>query len=629
MAPEQAIPGRLAEAKAAIVKGDIDEGAWAKFRESGGSSRGVADRVWMDELALPDVDPGALTGRVARTARDVDRVLVRRVDQSLVTHLRSLTRELATVDGKARLRGQVDRIAGNEAGWSSRDLVDPLWREWVGPARIGDLHGGVASTASGFWKALDGAISAALTGDTRTPGVRTAAFSPEATGRLDPVDIMAVMGALERQPRWVVGEDMLDALTDAVFLNVGQPVDRTGARWQGLRGSMRQLVVVAEVTIIDNTIPQGHPVGADRWAELRGRYVATITKPIWRYWQENIVDASFFGNPIRKRVAGEGLAREVAQAVRLVEQSAMRLGGFASMAELHAAQGTKAATGGLTRAIAPGTEFRFEPVSHADWMRNAAHLSFHGTGRALDFRAAANPAIKGEAHQLISILGGGELSENSVDRGKLAQWAGELAPLMNRRAVLEESLAAATTDAERDRLRAEVDHYTEGLGQAVQVRQDANDLRDRATVTYQKIVATEAAFQAAWATLSSGSQDNATLVPALVEKVAKAQSDAEASLAAIADDRTQAGQARVLRQRLDRIGKLRTMLEATSARGIAQRDAMLQTVASAAAGGLTDLPLWMVQAFAEQGWSWGGTWTGFSDAMHFDYMGPVSDVIAQ
>jgi hypothetical protein len=41
--------------------------------------------------------------------------------------------------------------------------------------------------------------------------------------------------------------------------------------------------------------------------------------------------------------------------------------------------------------------------------------------------------------------------------------------------------------------------------------------------------------------------------------------------------------------------------------------------------GITDMPPWMVEAFAERGWQW-GMWSGFADAMHFDYMGPVADV---
>ena len=70
------------------------------------------------------------------------------------------------------------------------------------------------------------------------------------------------------------------------------------------------------------------------------------------------------------------------------------------------------------------------------------------------------------------------------------------------------------------------------------------------------------------------------------------------------------------------------MLGATSTAGKRSRDKMLAEVSSANAGGLTDLPLWMIQAFAENGWNW-GVWRGYIDAMHFDYMGPVSGVIAQ
>ena len=453
-----------------------------------------------------------------------------------------------------------------------------------------------------------------------------------ALGRLDPIETIAVGAALERHTTWVNGEAGLDGLTDEVFQIINQPVVRTSDRWRALRAAMRQLQIVAETQLINDTIPQpaGSKVWPERWAELRGRYVATIRKPIWRYWRENIVDASFFGNRISKSVAGQGLAREVAQAVRLVEASALRLGGFASMTELHAAQGTKATTGGITRPIAPGTEFRFEPVSHPDWMRNAGHLSFHGTGRALDFRASANPAIKGEAHQLISILGGGELSENTVDRGKLAAWATELAPLMDRRKVLEEAKAGATDPLEQSRLQTEIDRYTTGLEQAVQVRQEPTELRNRAQETYDKIVAIEAAFQAAWSAITaSRSPTNDQLAVVLLERVVAAQTAAEASLALIATDRAHASEARLLKVRLDRIAKVRTMLESTTRAGIASRDKMLATVGSAATGGLTDLPVWMVQAFAEQGWSWGGTWIGFSDAMHFDYMGPVADVITQ
>ena len=161
------------------------------------------------------------------------------------------------------------------------------------------------------------------------------------------------------------------------------------------------------------------------------------------------------------------------------------------------------------------------------------------------------------------------------------------------------------------------------------MRQEPTELRNRAQETYDKIVAIEAAFQAAWSAITASSPTNDQLAVVLLERVVAAQTAAEASLALIATDRAHASEARLLKVRLDRIAKVRTMLESTTRAGIASRDKMLATVGSAATGGLTDLPVWMVQAFAEQGWSWGGTWIGFSDAMHFDYMGPVADVITQ
>ena len=54
---------------------------------------------------------------------------------------------------------------------------------------------------------------------------------------------------------------------------------------------------------------------------------------------------------------------------------------------------------------------------------------------------------------------------------------------------------------------------------------------------------------------------------------------------------------------------------------------MLDKVEQLSRSGLTDMPSWMIEAFAERGWQW-GMWGGFADAMHFDYMGPVADVRA-
>jgi hypothetical protein len=81
-----------------------------------------------------------------------------------------------------------------------------------------------------------------------------------------------------------------------------------------------------------------------------------------------------------------------------------------------------------------------------------------------------------------------------------------------------------------------------------------------------------------------------------------------------------------LQARLRRIEEVRALLNnpAASIGGTNQKQ-MLQKVEQLSTSGLTDMPPWMVEAFAERGWQW-GMWSGFADAMHFDYMGPVADV---
>ena len=78
-----------------------------------------------------------------------------------------------------------------------------------------------------------------------------------------------------------------------------------------------------------------------------------------------------------------------------------------------------------------------------------------------------------------------------------------------------------------------------------------------------------------------------------------------------------------------RIDKLKPLLTVSaSAKSISSgQKEMVKALRGAGELGLTDMPLWLVQAFIEQGWTWGGSWGGFLDAMHFDYLGPVADVI--
>jgi len=270
-------------------------------------------------------------------------------------------------------------------------------------------------------------------------------------------------------------------------------------------------------------------------------------------------------------------------------------------------------------------------MSHPGWMGKARHLSFHGTGRAMDFRAGANPAFRGPTHELVSILGEGELSELSAgstqQRQDLQKVATHNADVVRLRGELQAKLAAATDDAEKDRLKADIARLDAHLRDSVDTDRTVLKVRERATETHRQVKDIEAKFQATWATLSL--MREFPLGEDLVETMIGAKVDAAADAAKkLVDDAVKAKSPDLakLKARLARIEEVRTLLNNPAASiDETNKKQMLRKVGELAESGLTDMPSWMVEAFAERGWQW-GMWGGFADAMHFDYMGPVSDV---
>lgn len=637
--PSAGAAGRLAAARALVDSDWLDGIAWDTYRLAGGTSQAIATRIWLDELGLADLDPAQLTRSERTSLTALERHLADRATRVVAAHLAAEARAAAQPDGRQRILDDVDRIWPEIPGWDAGSVADRLFHDRVGPGRIADLRDPASGAAAEFWKALHTAADAAL--KTR----REHDFATAAVAALDPTELRAVRTALEPMTTWIATADDTDRLADRIAADLGRVAARTDAAWLSLRGRLVDLVPVAEVEIINATIPQERPVGPERWVHLRRRWLNTISKPVWRYWQDNIVDTTVFGRAVRRSNAGEGLHRQVAEALRAVEQSAVRLAGVGSVADLTNAQGAKGPHMVQTRRgqvdqpiTTPGTEFRFEPVSHFDWMLASQHLSFHGTGRALDFRSATNPAVKGNAHQLISVLGGGELSEQTVDRSKLGRWAGTLARVDERATEIEAQAAAEPDPASRDALAAEAGRFRDARRTAPETNPTATALRDRATLVYGRIREIETTFQAAWKVLKDGGGDDASLVAALQQQVAVARANAEAEIADLRTKPVQAAEAEsglpnLLTQaemKLARIRTLETALAGDTSAGLTKaQKALVKETGGVAASGLNDLPDWLVQAFSEQGWSWGGTWVGFSDAMHFDYMGPVADVIAQ
>jgi hypothetical protein len=617
--PDDLTP-RLTQARTQVEKGDFDDAIWDSYRGRGGSIAGVAERLWLDQLVLADVDPDdrAMRPGQRRAAQALVTALRARVGRTLLARFTALRGDVARSGTK--IKDQVDAAMNAAPMWTEGTVADRLWEQWVGSFALGrDAPSGAAD----LWSALRTAGAPAV------KAKRDKELAKAEVAALDSAEVSAVESALDRTNEWVVTPDQMIAVTDQVAAALSRPAAHTDAAWIALNGRMARLIQVAEVNLINRTIPQGTQVWPARWAEFRNRYVATTSKPIWIYYRDNIVDAVVLGTAVRRKDPGGGVHRDVAAALPLVEQSAMRLGGFSSVDELRRAPAKRTAPAGALHGgnpiALPGTEFRFEAVSHPDWMGRATHLSFHGTGRAIDFRSSTNPAIQGPVHELISVLGNDELSELPAtsyrQRSDLAGWAGREATVLRMRAELVARLKAETDPDQRKQLAEQVMHIDEALGDAPQTNRAAAVVRDRVTETFHRIEAIELDFQLAWDALRAASPTDAELVTQLLEAVDRAAATAADELKKAKD--AKAANVGEIDQRVKRIAELRARLADTRT-----QSAILAQADAAAQSGLSDLPLWLVQAFTEHGWQW-GEWPGFSDAMHFDYMGPVADVISQ
>ena len=151
-------------------------------------------------------------------------------------------------------------------------------------------------------------------------------------------------------------------------------------------------------------------------------------------------------------------------------------------------------------------------------------------------------------------------------------------------------------------------------------------VRGRATRTHQQVKEIEAGFLAAWATISLmrefplGEDLAATLIGDKVGAAANAAKQAlDGAVKAKSPDVGKLRPAWPGSRKSAPCSTTRRRRSTTPIRGRCSRRSRSSRI------GITDMPSWMVEAFAERGWQW-GMWSGFADAMHFDYMGPVADV---
>jgi nucleoid-associated protein YgaU len=611
---ERTIADRITEAWGRVTKGEIDASAFEHYRTStAGTVAEVAALLWQNELHFVDLDPaGAAIDKKAdkKLVADFKAFLEARVLKALTAKLNDLIKQVRTSGTK--LADQVELILKESPMWEEGPVTDRLFVEWVGPVPISRSS---PAGASDLWSALKDASSRSVASK------RTDHLSKTAVKALDPAELSAVKTLLDPSTTWVVSPEDTADLTDQAAAALGRPINRADMAWKELRDRMSTLILAAESDIINQTIPQSKkiPLVPTSWATFRNRYVGTLTKPMWAFYRDNIVDAEILGEKVKASTDSSGVHKDVAAVLPLLEESARRLGGFATKADLIKANQR------------PGSEFRFEAMSHPDWMGKARHLSFHGTGRAMDFRAGKNPAFGGPTHELVSILGGGELSELSAgshaQRQDLQKVATSNANMVRQRDDLQKRQAAATDDQEKAQLQSDIDRINAHLRDSVQTDPMTVKVRDRATETHQKVKRIESKFLTSWATITL--MRKFPLGEALASLLIGAQVDAAADAARqalAAAQKAESPDVKQIEDRIKRIDEVRTLLKnpAASIRETNQKQ-MLKKVDELSKSGLTDMPSWMVQAFAERGWQW-GMWEDFADAMHFDYMGPVADV---
>ena len=612
--PAPTIADQIAEARALVTKGEIDGPAFERYRTStAGTVADVVTQLWQNELYLVEVDPGG-----AGIDKKADKKLVAdfksfvqaRVAKALTAKLRALKTQVAS--SGTTVADQVEAIIKESPSWAEGTVADRLFVEWVGPTPVSARS---PDGASDLWTALRQA------GASKVASKRKDRLSKTAVAALDAVELNAAKTLLDQMTTWVVTPQDTSDLTDRVATALNRSTNHADAAWTELRDRMTTLILAAETEIINATVPQSkrNPLVPISWATFRNRYVATLTKPMWRFYRDNIVDAEILGEKVKASTDSSGVHKDVAAVLPLVEQSAMRLGGFATKADLIKANQR------------PGSEFRFEAMSHPDWMGRARHLSFHGTGRAMDFRAGTNPAFGGPTHQLVSILGGGELSELSAgstkQRQELQKVAAHNADVVRLRGDLEARLAAATDPAEKTQLQADIARINQHLRDSVLTDETTVRVRERATDTHQKVKSIEARFIATWGaiTLARSLPWGEDLASAMIGGTVDAAAD-DAKRALDAAVAGKSPDVSTLQARVRRIEEVRTLLNnpAASIDGTNRRQ-MLDKVGALSKSGITDMPHWMIEAYAERGWQW-GMWSGFADAMHFDYMGPVADV---
>lgn len=623
----------------------------------------LIEKVWRLPAASTDV-PKDLRTRYAAVRQKTTQQLTQ-LYAPLVAGA-AVTSYLATPSVRAALQTIVDGLHASSPSFEVFATAEDLWEHWLRLAPAESLgNGGGSDQRKPLRAALDSMAESwadTFSGFTHGQHQRPAAITPQADPAAD--EIAAVAGAIRARPTWV-GESDMAGIATTVADTLKRPV-------ADVRAALPRWLIHAERDLI-GSVGLTKPSPAV-WAYARSMYASTLDLPVWRYYDERIVNFDLFGNKMWGKQGG--VNRDVLPTLRLVEQEATRMAGVQTVAALKFAA---AEWGG----------FRFEPQK-AD-LANKRHVSYHATGLAIDFRVQTNNVITGPATELLDAIatqGGSAFTTRSIAKADTptsaaqTNWANEVQAHLRRRDELQAQVTALTpatapagggsagatgtaaagagaAGATGGSAGAEGKDAAGSSGTGGDAGTDATPATDATgtaatpvpanpeLVKAQGLLAAEEAWLA-----KVGQQSSATTLGTSGETIRThleaVESAFQASFRQHFGDRpvapeheTPADKTARLNGRRDALAKgwpamrddIRQKLAPDALKAFdaqfPEKPApvtVLQTLDPFLDQGLTDQPSWMVGAFTSLGWRWGGGWHDPLDAMHFDFMGTIDGV---
>lgn len=645
--PEMSLPERITEARRRLRNAEFTSSLREQLPKiyASNAAAGAAalmEAIWSDSLGLGGVTVTDITDRrERREANSIRTSLQQWVNRELSAFFRR------TAQGFEARRPELDALISarfqGRPSWDIDELTDSMWSNWLHFGPLDALDRSSRGQAQAAWSRLKQEIHSAL------QVYFHGALSAAAVTVMDPAEKAAVKAEVLRFRSYFVSASNMDQLTDTIIAQLrGVPVGREDSVWKALRQRITALLIAAETEVIREAITIDPPSEQNRftedvWAYVRTLYIQNIEKPIWLFYQEDIVSFTFLGSTTRKE---RGVHRTVARALPLVERSARRLAGSHAIERIW------------------GGGFRFWPWR--DDLMDDPQLSYHASGTAIDFRGTTNPMFGGAAQQLVSVLGAEELYDLFIERRQLTEVVSDISDLLDRQIeLLNERERHAEGTPERERVQTELSRIETDLNE-IHLRPEVQQLRGQASAIYTRLHEVESAFGQAWLELTGGTgraedvnldglrarvraeleanrqtlegyNPRLSLINTEIERL-PSRAHAATRRPFERERQVMQGAIRSQQNRLHRLQDLLNILtapEQSAAAGVQpsriraaqrERDRLLREVANLGRTGTINIPLWLVQAFTEQGWSWGGSWRSSEDAMHFDYLGPVEGV---